>query len=426
MNMQTIYLPYGTTKQEVRIPVSNLQDIYEIGDQNTQPLNELSILKLALENPIGSPRIADIAGQDMRVAIITSDNTRPCPTTKLLPPILAELEDAGVQPENITIVFGLGLHRTMTESDIHELIPLDVSQKYHLKNHNAEDTIFLGTTSRGTPIEVFRPVAEADLRICLGNLEFHYFAGFSGGAKAIIPGCASQDTITANHGLMVQPEARAGILKGNPVREDLEEAANSLGPIFLLNVIVDNHNIIRAAFSGDITAAHRVGCDHVISRGAISQASPADIVIVSAGGFPKDINLYQAQKALDNASHAVRDGGIIILVAECREGFGNKIFETWMHEAYDPERLLKKIKQNFVLGGHKAAAIAAILRRTSIYLVSSLPWTSVSNCSIQPYENIDKALEAALLDIGENSSIVVMPHGGSMLPMIDINHNLAI
>jgi nickel-dependent lactate racemase len=239
-------------------------------------------------------------------------------------------------------------------------------------------------------------VVEADFRICLGNLELHYSAGYSGGAKAILPGCASSTTLKASYSHMVHPGARAGDLEGNPVRVDLEEGASMLGIDFIINVVTEgrDHRIIGAV-AGDVTAAHRRGCEVVAERSIVKVEKPADIVMVSPGGHPKDMNLYQAQKGLDNASYAIRDGGVLILAAECTEGFGNQTFETWLTDAA-PQQVLARIQREFVLGGHKAAAVAAVLKRASVYLVSALAEDLVRRCGMTPFADLDSALASAL------------------------------
>ncbi|NLF01811.1 MAG: nickel-dependent lactate racemase, partial [Anaerolineales bacterium] len=291
-------------------------------------------------------------------------------------------------------------------------------QRVRVINHDVADTVRLGVTSAGTPVEIFRPVVEADVRVCLGNLEFHYFAGYSGGAKAILPGCASRATVQANHAMMVRPEAAAAKLDGNPLRADIEEGVRMLGVDFILNVLVDAHKRVVAAVAGDVTAAHRAGCELVVQRHAVQVPHQADIVLVSAGGYPKDVNLYQAQKALDNAKYAVRDGGIIILVAECREGLGNQTFETWLHEACSPDDVLERVQRDFVVGGHKAAAIAGVLKRCRVFLVSSLPDDVVQSCWLTPFSTVDEALRTALVDLGASADLLVLPQGGSVLPVV--------
>jgi len=218
--------------------------------------------------------------------------------------------------------------------------------------------------------------------------------------------------------MMVRAEAAAGRLEGNPVRADIEEGAALVGVDFILNVVVDGpqHRII-AAVAGDVTAAHRQGCEIVAERGIVPIDGRADIVLVSAGGHPKDVNLYQAQKALDNAAHAVRDGGVLILVAECPEGLGNRTFEAWMAEMHTPDDLLVRIQREFVLGGHKAAAIAAVLKRASVYLVSALQDEVVRQCGMVPWGDLSEALDAAWATLGPEASILALPQGGSVLPL---------
>jgi nickel-dependent lactate racemase len=335
--------------------------------------------------------------------------------------VLEELATAGIPDAAITIIMALGLHRPMTEVEMEAAVGAEVYRRVRVVNHDPADCVRLGITSFGTPVEILSPLVEADVRICLGNLELHYFAGYSGGAKAVLPGCASRATINANHSLMVRPEARAGRLAANPVRADLEEGAAMLGIDFILNVVVDgvSHRIVGAV-AGEVTAAHRRGCELVTERGIVEIKHTADVVLASAGGYPKDVNLYQAQKALDNAAYALRDGGVLILAAECPEGLGNATFEEWLSGA-SPDELLSRIQQQFVLGGHKAAAVAAVLRRAEVYLMSALPDDLVRRCGMVPFADLDSAVAAALDRLGADARaharVLVLPQGGSILPL---------
>ncbi len=415
--MPEIKLPFGHGEFAASVAPAELLGIYTIAEGEEAGDAE-ALLRAALEQPVAAPRLRDLAHPGQHITIIASDLTRPCPSALLLPPILEELRAAGVADADILIVAALGLHRPMTEAELREMAGPAVFERLRVVNHDPADVVRLGVTSRGTPVEIFRPVAAADLRVCLGNLEFHYFAGYSGGAKAILPGCASRDAVNANHAMMVQPAAAAGRLAGNPVRADLEEGAALAGPAFMLNVIVGAAHQIVAAVAGDITAAHRRGCEWVAQRGMLPVAQLADIVLVSAGGFPKDLNLYQAQKALDNAVYAARAGGVIILVAECREGFGNATFQRWLCSAESPDQLLTWIQQDFVLGGHKAAAIAAVQKKAEIYLVSGLPAEDAARAGLRPFATIEAALEAARRRVGPAARIAVIPQGGSVLPAL--------
>ena len=417
MNL-TLELAYGHGHQTVSITKERLLGLFSVTVQ-TQGGDETAILRAALDNPVNSPPLRDLVRPGQRVVIVTSDLTRPCPSERLLPPVLDELAAAGVLDQEITVVAALGVHRPMTEDELEQMVGPEVCRRVRVINHDPEGTVHLGVTSRGTPVEIFRPVVEADVRICLGNIEFHYFAGYSGGAKAILPGCASRATVNANHAMMVQPESATGRIEGNPVRADLEEGVAMVGADFCLNVIVDADHRIQAAVAGDVTAAHRAGCDWVAQRGRLPLPAPADIVLVSAGGFPKDINLYQAQKALDNAGYAVRDGGVIILLAECGEGFGNRTFERWLRDAASPDEVLARIQADFVLGGHKAAAVASVLKRADVYLVSTMPSELVSQCGMLPFSDVETALDKAIEEVGVAASVAVLPVGGSVLPAIE-------
>ena len=414
--MTTFDLAYGTRRVQVSVPDANLMGVAQ-PRRAGKPPDPMALLRAALERPIASPRLRDIARPGQRVAIITSDLTRPCPSDRLLPHLLDELEAAGVRDADMTVVVALGLHRPMTEAEMAEAVGPNVYKRLRVVNHDPLDVVSLGVTSRGTPVEITREVVDADLRVCVGNLELHYFAGYSGGAKAIMPGCAAKATVQANHAMMVEVEAVAGKLEGNPVRADLEEGAALAGVDFILNVVVDGHHRILGAVAGDVTEAHRSGCEMVAGQGIVGVPTLADVVLVSAGGYPKDLNLYQAQKALDNAAHAIRDGGVLILLAECGEGLGNATFETWLSEASGPDEVLTRIQKEFVLGGHKAAAIAAVQKRASIYLVSSLPEDLVQRCGMVPFDGADGALASALLRAGPSARVLVMPEGGSVLPV---------
>jgi nickel-dependent lactate racemase len=258
---------------------------------------------------------------------------------------------------------------------------------------------------------------KADFRVALGTVEPHYFAGYSGGVKSLIPGVCSIETIRQNHALLVDPMARAGVLEGNPVREDLEEGASMVPVDFILNVVLDGDKRVVAAAAGHPIEAHRWACRVVDFLRLTPVQQAADIVVVSAGGYPKDINMYQAQKALDNAAAAVRPGGIILWVAECTEGMGQATFEQWLVGS-SADQILNRIRQNFVLGGHKAAAIARILKQAAVLLVSALPDDLVFLCGMEPYPDINTAMQAALARVGPDATVTVIPEGASILPSV--------
>jgi nickel-dependent lactate racemase len=375
-------------------------------------------VRAALAAPIDSSPLSELVAPGQRVAIVTSDITRPCPSARLLPPVLGELARGGVRDRDITVVFGLGTHRPHTAEERMRLAGQAVYQRVRCIDSDSADVKRIGSTSRGTPIDVFRPVLQADVRVCLGVIEYHYFVGYSGGVKALVPGVCGVETVQRNHRMMTAPGAVAGNWQGNPVRQDIEEAGARIGAHFLLNVILDGGQRVVWAVAGDALSAHRAGCAHLdaVSRPSIER--PADIVIVSAGGFPKDINLYQAQKALDNARLIVRPGGVIVLLAECVEGMGNTTFEAWMRDPGGPQAILARIREQFVLGGHKAAAVALAMQQAELYLVSALDPGLARSIGFVPYASLDEAVRSALAHVGNGATVAVMPEGGSVLPVV--------
>lgn len=410
-----IELGFGAGVQKLAVPDENLIGILLPNPVEHALTGEEEVLR-ALSEPIGTPRLGEIVHPGEKIAIVTSDITRPMPSYKVLPALLDELYLAGVKKEDITVVFGLGSHRKQTPDEQKKLVGERAFAEVKCIDGDDSDCVHIGTTRRGTPVDIVRPVAEADRRICLGNIEFHYFAGYSGGAKAIMPGVSTRAAIQSNHSRMVEQAAAAGRLDGNPVREDIEEAAGMVGVDFILNVVLDEHKQIVRAVAGDVVQAHREGCRYLDQLYAKRIFERVDIVVVSQGGAPKDLNLYQTQKALDNAKHAVKDGGVIILVGSCKEGMGEHVFEEWMTKSPSPESMIERIEQDFQLGGHKAAAIAMVLEHAEIYLVSELEPGFVSSIFLKPFSSVQTAFDAALARCGEEATVLVMPYGGSTLP----------
>ncbi|MCH5138646.1 nickel-dependent lactate racemase, partial [Clostridiaceae bacterium UIB06] len=351
--------------------------------------------------------------------IVTSDITRPMPSKIVLPVVIEELNNTGVKDDDITIVFALGSHRAHTEEEKKYLVGEEVFSRIKCIDSSSTEFVHLGMTANGTPVDINKVVAQADRRICLGNIEYHYFAGYSGGAKAIMPGVSTRASIQANHSRMVEEEAKAGNIKTNPVRLDIEAVEKFVPIDFIVNVVLDSNKQIIKAVAGHYIEAHREGCKFLDDFYKIQIEEKADIVITTPGGYPKDLNLYQAQKALDNSKHAVKDGGIIILVASCKEGLGEKTFQDWMLNTEKSEDMIEKIKKNFQLGGHKAAAIAMILQKAKIYLVSELEPDFVRSIFMEPFDNVQSAIDAAFEEKGNDSKIVLMPFGGSTLPSLD-------
>ena len=385
-------LGFGAGVQKLAVPDENLIGVLLPNPVEVSLTGEAEVRR-ALGEPIGTPRLSEIVHPGETVAIVTSDITRPMPSAVVLPPVLEELYAAGIRREDITIVFGLGSHRKQTAEEQKKLVGENVFSAVRCIDGDPADCVRFGVTSRGTEVDIVRAVAEADRRICLGNIEYHYFAGYSGGAKAIMPGVSTRAAIQSNHSRMVEEAAAAGRLEGNPVREDIEEAARMVGVDFLLNVVLDEHKKIVFAVAGDLVKAHRAGCRYLDRLYAKHIYERVDIVVVSQGGAPKDINLYQTQKALDNAKHAVKDGGVIVLVGSCKEGLGEKVFEEWMTKSENPRSMIERIGRDFQLGGHKAAAIAMVLEHADIYLVSELEPDFVRGIFLTPFGDAQSALK---------------------------------
>lgn len=414
MNVQ---LPFDKDSMTLSIPDSiSTQELLpnqlEIGLMGTEEVVR------ALKEPIHSKRLKDLVHTGQKVVIVTSDITRPMPSYTVLPPVLQELNDGGIPDEDITIVFALGSHRAHTEEEKKKLVGEGVYSRVRCIDSKGEFT-HMGTTSCGTPVDIFKPVADADVRICLGNIEFHYFAGYSGGSKAIMPGVSTRDAIQCNHKQMIHEEARAGQIQGNPIREDIDEVCERFVPIdFIVNVVLDEKKKIRRCVAGHFIEAHREGCRFLDQLYKIQIPAKADIVVVSAGGYPKDLNLYQAQKALDNAKHAVKDGGCIFWVASAGEGLGEKVFEQWMTGHEKAGDMIEHIAHDFQLGGHKAAAIAMILEKASIHLYSDLDEAFVKSIHLTPCNDLQTEFDRALAAYGSDASVIVMPYGGSTLPCL--------
>jgi nickel-dependent lactate racemase len=409
---------FGTRPQIVDIPDANLLGVLEPNHIDFK-LTGAEIVEYSLEHPVGTPRLDRIIHRNEKAVIITSDITRPFPTHVVLPKVLDELRRNGIRNEDIKIVFALGSHRRQTQEEMRRLVGENIYDEIECVDSDPDDFVHMGRTNRGTPVDITRVVAEADRRICLGNIEYHYFAGYSGGAKAVMPGVSTRAAIQANHSRMIQPEASVGRISGNPVREDLEEAIRYCPIDFIVNVVLDEHKKIVYSVAGHYIDAHRAGCAVLDKMYKKKIPERADIVLVSQGGAPKDLNLYQTQKALENAKNAVRPGGIVILVGSCKEGMGERVFEEWMITEKSPESIIERIQRDFRLGGHKAAAISLVLRNASIFLVSEMKADFVRSIFMTPFSSVQDAMDAAFRELGDRATVWAMPFGGSTLPVVE-------
>lgn len=395
----------------------NVPDTHQIEvvipEEADGPTDPHSLIQKALMNPVGRDRLEDIVQPGDTVSIIVSDTTRPAGTDVLLPPILEKLHAANVEKQDIRIVFGLGIHRKQTEEEKINIVGREIFQKYRCIDHDRDQCRYLGTTGRGTPVEIFQMVAESDIVICTGNIQHHYFAGYTGGYKALLPGVSSRRSIEANHSLMIQE----GTAPGNPdcpVRSDMEEGGRIAGVDFILNVILNSKKKIVGAVAGHPVEAHREGARMVDSLYK-QEVEPADIIVVSPGGWPKDINVFQSHKALEHVKAAVKPGGAIILAAQCAEGLGNDMFEEWLNTTSGPEEAIERFNRGFVQGGHKAALVGKLALKYHLYLVSDLPYETALRAYFKPASSVQEAFNRASFRYGADARVLVVPNGGSML-----------
>ena len=418
MNTRTeIKLKYGTEYHRIFIPTQNIMDIL-IPDDLPAASDQLEEVRHSIKNPICSEPLGILAKGKKNIVILCSDLTRPSPSHLLVPPILEELNAAGVTDEQITVIFGLGYHRSHTEEEKKKLVGVNVYNRVKCIDHDRSNCVYIGDTSRGTPLWVFEPVFKSDFIIGTGNLEFHYKAGYSGGNKALMPGVCNKESIQANHVMMIRPGTMPGKADGNPMREDIEEAGKMGGVQFIVNAVLNSNKDIVKCVSGDPIKAHREGCKYIDRMYKRPIPEKADIAICCPGGHPKDINLYQAQKGFENSSYAVKDGGIIILFAKCSELLGEATFEDWMMRATSPDDPVKWVQEEFVLGAHKAVVYCMVLQNKKAYLVSELPDDLAKKCFFEPAKSVEEALEKALAEMGPDAKVLIMPAANSTLPYV--------
>ena len=418
--MVDVWLPYGKSDVCVRIPARNL--LGSIEPKHVAEAEDVTAeIERALREPIGSKRLSEIAQPQHKVAIVIDDFTRSTPSRAMLPPVLIELNAAGVKDEDITIIFGCGTHRAVKPEEAKQLVGEEVLKRVMTISHDckAEDLVSVGKTKHGNKVRINRVFAEADVKVLVGDVGFHYYAGYGGGRKSVMPAISCKETISHNHAMLLEAKARTGVLEGNPVHEDMTEAARLAKVDFILNVVTNSKGEIVKAFAGDLEQAFLEATRLVDELCRVSVDRRADIVVVSPGGYPADINLYQAYKAIDNALEAVKRSGIIILVAECAEGHGNQVFYDWMTRLDDLKKVEREVKRHFELGGHKAYYLLKALKSHQIILVSSLPDYYANDVfKLKTARAVNDALREALKTHGSQARVWVIPQGNSTLPEI--------
>lgn len=375
----------------------------------------------ALAASLGSIKLEDFAGAHS-VVIAVNDKTRPVPHQHLLPPLLARLESLGIPREALTLVVAVGTHAPMPPGELASVIPADVLERYTVVSHDCDDKanlVYRGETPRGTPVWINRRFARADLRIVVGNIEPHQFEGFSGGFKTAAIGLAGRDTVSHNHAMMTGPNALPLRFDDNPARQDIEDIGRLAGVHLALNAVVNKDKQIVKALAGDPSLVIRQGIPLARQIYQAPAPAPFDLIVASPGGHPKDINLYQAQKALAHASLAMRDGGTVILVAACPEGIGSAAFERWMEGVTSYQDVFDKIKrEGFCVGPHKAYMIARDASRVRVLVFSQMPPDLVRRSLLHPAADLDQAIASTLRDLPPNARIGVMPAANATVPVI--------
>lgn len=419
--MVDVWLPYGKTEICARIPTQNFLGLIEPKEKPVVPDAGVEIER-ALKEPVGSKRLSEIVKAEHKVAIVVDDATRPAPSNVMVPPILDELNSAGAKDENVTVIFGCGTHRSVSHEEAVRLLGDAVLSRVKVISHDykANDLVYAGTTAKhGTKVYLNRVFAEADVRVLTGDVGFHYYAGYGGGRKSVLPAVSGEETIKHNHAMLLHPNARTGVLDDNPVHEDMVEAARLAKVDFVLNVVANGKGEVVRAFAGDLEQVFYEGVKIVNEMYRIRVDRKANIAVVSSGGFPADINLFQAYKGVDSALEIVKRGGVIILVAECPDGHGNQVFYDWMVKFGDIKAIEREIKRNFVLGGHKAYYLLKALQNHQIILVSSMPDYYASNIfKVKTARAVNDALNEAFKVTGKTAKIWVMPYGNLTHPEV--------
>ena len=395
-----VKIPYGAGLIDVDIKGAELLERSTTKRDDKRDGKDASeVIQRAVKNPIGTKQLGEILaakGKGDNIVIVVDDHTRNAPTEMMLDALTEEIGQH--KDKNVSLLVACGTHPPPSTGDLRRILG-----KYYRHNHgqfkvmihdcDAPDLVYVGTTARGTPVRLNRAYMDADIRILTGDITLHYYAGFGGGRKSILPGIASRETIRKNHALLIDERARTANIEDNPVHLDMSEAASFAPSDFVLNTVADASGDVVAAYAGELNAVFTKGAA-VAKELFLHKTGLFDVLVVSAGGFPKDRNLYQATKAIQNCYQAVVPGGGLILVAECREGIGDDYFEEWMNEYKSYEAAEEAIRTNFVLGGHKAFYMRKVMKRVQLSIVSELDPDMLVRWGIQSYKS--KSLSAAV------------------------------
>ena len=377
----------------------------------------------ALQNPIGSQALLERISPDTKICIAFTDITRATPNDRIIPWLLEHL---GGPSDNITLLNQLGTHRPNTREELETMLTPEIAANYRVLNHEPENPdvlVQVGTTADGTPALLNRHIVEADLRIITGFIEPHFFAGFSGGVKGIMPGCAGLDTVMSNHSAknIGDPQATFGVTEGNPLWEELRDIALKTGPTFLLNVTLNEQRDITNVFAGDIIEAHKTGCAFVKKSAMQPVGQPFDIVVTTNSGYPLDLNLYQGVKGMSAGARVLKEGGTLILAAECREGVpGGSPLDELLRSADSIEEILAKLSTpGFVRPEQWQAQIQALVQRKAEVLVRcELDDATLRACHLAPCADISAEVAKRLAKLGPPARLAVLPQGPLTIPYL--------
>ena len=418
-----VHLAYGQGQLAVELP-KDRTTIITPSHRPGLPDERAAVLR-ALDQPIGSKPLRELVQPASKVLISFTDITRATPNDRIIPWLLEHL--APVPRENITLLNQLGTHRPNTRAELEKMLTPAVVRDYRVLNHEPENRsahVQLGTMRDGkTPALVNRLVVEADVRIVTGFIEPHFFAGFSGGIKGIIPGTGALESVMANHGWqnISDPNATFGVTTGNPLWEELRDIALRAGPCFILNVTLNDQRQITNAFAGDIIGAHKVGCEFVRQSAMQPVEAPFDIVVTTNSGYPLDMNLYQGVKGMSAAARIVKPGGLIILACECSEGVPHgSPLDQLLRSAGSPEEILGMLATpGFVRPEQWQAQIQSLIQRKArVLLHSMLPDEVVKTCHLQPCPDIGAAVREELSRLGPNATVAALPQGPLTVPYL--------
>lgn len=387
-------------------------------------INQTQIVINALNSGINESLITG-SEKNKSVAIGINDQSRPIPNHILIPCLIDYLCNLGFDPKNIRFFIATGTHVPLKHNEFPIILDSSIISKYRIVSHDCdeEDNLaYLGTTSAGTPVQVNRQFINAEIKILVGNIESHHFMGFSGGAKTAAIGLAGRKTITANHSMLSHPNTLMGLYSSNPMRQDVEEIGKMIGIDYALNVVINDDKEIVTAFWGEPAEVMIKGIEYIrknVQMDLETSTGNYDLVIASPGGYPKDINFYQAQKAITHACLFSRQGGVIILVAECRDGMGSLKFEQFLSSRSTFTEVINEFEaMQFEIGPHKAYLLAKQAIKHKIILVSNIDEELVRKMHLMPAKTLGQAYDLAMNAIPENPKIAVLPYATHTMPKI--------